>query len=460
MIMPPAVPQIASPTAPAAPALFTAATGARDSLNDAFYADERNTTQPKENHPVKSFYNVFTGFMASPPSYANAVPDTFSMNLPNPLNSDPEAALIAAATVLPQKYEKLRIKTPSARMHFSEKRTYFVFVPKKLKDAFDAQPTGSKPKARVSLFFGVGPELNLFGLRRFFAESDDGVLITIPGVESAWEGYGQAWGIGITQAIIKDLLNGAALPGIDFTIEVMAGYSTGYRGVNLTLINKLVPLGNLKRVIYYDAFYNHDDYPLPAGPHPFQNKLTRWAVKEALTASGAEIHIYAYTHSIDASGKHGGGVPRVKGGSVPVGPLDSLLQAHGAKIRFFDFEFKHQGKPLIADSLEKICLARLIQGAIDDYVQESAIGADILALIRLLPERGSFGISGRTGFTDLYAWVKDAPQSNALLGFPITRAIGLITKHILLSPGWTAADHYEFRHRTFVQEIGKEGLLP
>jgi hypothetical protein len=202
-------------------------------------------------------------------------------------------------------------------------------------------------------------EINLFGLRTYFAESDDCVLITIPGVEKDWPEYSnKAWGIGITMGQIAELMTKAGLSGIEFTGEVMAGYSTGYRGVNLTIINQLVNLSALKRFVYYDAFYKHNDFPqLPkshADHKAYNQQLTLWAVDTAIAASaGVEIAIYAYTP---------GGVPRIKGPN-PIGPLKPLTKKHASNVRFLDFNFKSQGKKAIADTLEKICLARLIQGA-------------------------------------------------------------------------------------------------
>lgn len=451
MITLPVVARIAAPSPPAAPtpsatpSTVTLTTGERNMSFDAFYVDERNTALAKATHPVKSFYSIFTAFIGAP-SYANARAMTTSRNFDNPLN-DP-----AIATVLTQKFSELGTNAASTLMHFKEKRDYFIFVPKKLKDTFDARPTDNKPKARVSLFFGVGPENNLFGLRNYFAASDDCVLITIPGVEAAWAGYGRAWGIGITTAMITELMTAGGLQGIEFTVEVVAGYSTGYRGVNLTLINKLVNLSALKRVVYYDAFYNHDDFPQPPKSHAYHKKLTVWAVDTASAASaGVKTVIYAYTHP--------GGVPRKDGTSTPTGPLEALTKAHAANIQFLDFEFKFQGKEAIADALEKICHARLIQAAMDDYVEEKNVAADILALVKALPDRGSLGVMGRSGFTDLYAWIKAKPQSDALAGFSDTRAFKLITQHKLLD-GWTTSDRFEFRHRDFIQEVGKESLLP
>lgn len=444
----PAIAQVSGHTPPAPPtpsALVTKATGARNMLFDAFYVDERNGALAKASHPVKSFWNLHTAFSGAP-AYATARPVTAQGILDNPLN-DP-----AEATVLAQTFAALGTTSATAEAHFKEKRRYVIFVPKRLKDAFDAQPAASKPKARVSLFFGVGPEFNFFGLRSYFSASDDCVLITVPGVEAQWKGYGKAWGIGITTQMIKDLLAAAGLPAIGFTVEVMAGYSTGYRGMNLTIINALVNLSALKRVVYFDAFFNHDDFPQPPPAHAYHKRLTIWAVDTAVAAStNVVIAIYAYTHP--------GGVPRKAGGSDPAGPLQALTKAHPANIRFLDFAFTHGGKPAIADTLEKICHARLVQAALGDYIEDKDVSADVLALVRALPARGSLGVLARSGFTDLYAWVLAKPQSDALAAFSVTRAFSLITTHKLLGD-WTTSDRFEFRHRDFIQEIGKESLLP
>jgi hypothetical protein len=98
-------------------------------------------------------------------------------------------------------------------------------------------------------------------------------------------------------------------------------------------------------------------------------------------------------------------------------------------------------------------------GGIGDYVDEKDVAADILALVKALPARGSLGVMGRSGFTDLYAWIEGKPQSDVLAGFPSTRAFELIQKHQLLGE-WTLPDRAEVSHRDFVQEIGKDSLLP
>jgi len=135
----------------------------------------------------------------------------------NPLNDS------SIATTL------LQTNSPSiaSAAEFNKQRMFFIYVPKQLATDFANAPAGSKPKARVCLFFGVGPEITLFGLRKFFANETSSVLITVPGVEAGWPGVFSGFGFGISTQIINDLMTLAGLDGITFSVEVMAGYSTG-----------------------------------------------------------------------------------------------------------------------------------------------------------------------------------------------------------------------------------------
>jgi hypothetical protein len=373
----------------------------------------------------------------------------------NPLN-DP-----AQATVLTQ------VNTPSISTpeQFNEERKFHIFVPKKLVNDFHNAPAGSKPKARVSIFFGVGVEMSLFRLRDFFANETNSVLIVVPGVETEdtsvpaseddWRGIHIGFGIGISTQMIKDLMTLAGLPGIEFTVEAMAGYSTGYRGVNLTVINKLVDLTNLKRLIYFDAWYHHDDHPkMTSGPYVGKN--TRFAIETAFTQNAdVQIVIYAFTHP--------GGVPRSNPSqtnqNIPNPPNESVSYYRTkfpGHINFIDFEFKDPN-PAIDVALEKICLARLIKFGIGGPFTAAAIAAPLKALVDVLPERGSFGTLGLTGFTDIYGWINS--HNTEISNFKITDAMQMVTTHNLLG-SWTTTSHYEMRHRMFVIELGKEPLLP
>lgn len=441
---------IAAPAPPAAPALFTAASAERSLSLDAFYLGDRNTAVAKTANPRNTFYDRYNRVVGGPPSDSTVMTATETLVEKNPLN-DP-------AISLPQQFADLGTKDAGVKTHFDETRPYFIFAPKTLIDAAAKATADNKMSAKVAVFFGVGPEVNLFGLCDFFAASSDSVLVTVPGVEN-WKGYGNTpWGIGITTAMIQTLFDKVPLKNVDFKVHVMAGYSTGYRGVNLTIINKLVDLSALKRLVYFDAFYHHDDHPHAKKGTKYASNLTRFAVDTALAASSAaQVVIYGVTT---------GGTPRQKGSHEPRGPLKELTADHGGNIVFADLEFARGKKPAVMDDLEKICLSRLIQGGIGDYFQDSAVPADVLALVNILPTRGSFGVFGVASFTDLYGWITTKPQSNILAGLVQSHAYSLVATHKLLS-SWTALvkgttqlNWYEMRHREFVQEIAKEALLP
>jgi hypothetical protein len=365
----------------------------------------------------------------------------------NPLNDS------SLATTL------LQTNSPSIASdeEFNKQREFHIYVPKQLATDFANALAGSQPKARLSLFFGVGPEMTLFRLRPFFETEASSVLITIPGVESGWPGIFSGFGYGISTQIIRDLMTLADLSGIDFSIEVMAGYSTGYRGVNQTVINGLVDLSNLTRLIYLDAWYHHDDHPLAASTSQYFKKNTKWAIDTALgKSSNLNVVIYAFTHP--------GGVPRSNPNQTnqsipdpPNEPIASLVTQYPNKIQFIDFEFKFNTRPAIDDSLEKICLARLVQLGLGSQVQQSAVASSLMTLISALPDRGSFGTLGFTGYTDLYGWVSS--HASELSGFSITQAMAIVVAKNLLG-SWTDPSHYEMRHRMFVLELGKEPLLP
>ena len=73
-----------------------------------------------------------------------------------------------------------------------------------------------------------------------------------------------AWAVGITTQQIDALFTAAGLANQKWQVEIIAGYSTGYRGVNGTINNELVPLDKLKTVIFYDALYSGGQ-PSPGG---------------------------------------------------------------------------------------------------------------------------------------------------------------------------------------------------
>ena len=127
--------------------------------------------------------------------------------------------------------------------------------------------------------------------------------------------------------------------------------------------------------------------------------------------------------------------------------------------RFLDLEFKRGGLDPVADDLEKVCLARLIQAGVDDYLTLASLPLAVQKLVGLLPARGDLGVAQRSGFQQLRDWRKETAVKPALAAFPVGAALRLVDQHKLLND-WTTTKRIEFRHRDFVQEIGKELLLP
>jgi hypothetical protein len=451
--MPPTPPFAASPT-------FIPATGERHEWKDAYFTDERFTGIPKAAHPIKSYYNVFTRFdgvtskgnqPVSPPasagyrSYETGHLTTAWGMWENPLRF-PDIA-----TVLPQHFKDLKKTSTRSKSQFEGVGPYIIFVPLVLQRDFKERP--KQAKARICLFFTRWYEINVFGLRRFFWATRDCALITVPGFSTGLGPSENDWGVGITNARVEQLLEKAGLKGIKYDIEVIANWGTGYRGMNETLINKLVDLKALQRIVYLDRFVPHDDFPLPDPKHPFYKQNTLWALDSALQASQADVFIYAYTD----------GVPRADDKGTPSAPVPALQQKFGARIHFIDLEFDPaSGRRIDSNPLEKICLARMIECGLDDYYDENEVqrvSPHILPLVKLLPPRGSLGVMGRPNYTRLSDWVAAAPQRDAIARFPTTDAF-LFADLYKLVHRYTKSDQETFRHAQFVPELGKECLLP
>lgn len=190
---------------------------------------------------------------------------------------------------------------------------------------------------------------------------------------------------------------------------------------------------------------------MPPPSHKFYKKLTVWAADTVLGASSSvEIIIVGYTHP--------GATPR-DDHNEPKGPLKDLTAQRPGSTRFLDLEFARAGVDPIADDLEKVCLARLLQAGIADYYSQSALPIRLSTLISLLPPRGSLGIAQIPGYTYFRSRRLDPAVKRALAAFAVDAAIALVVRHQLLS-GWSTNARIEFRHRDFVQEIGEELLLP
>jgi hypothetical protein len=210
----------------------------RNTLQDAFFLEERG-----DPHSLDSlFSNKFK---------------LVSRKFSNPL--DPWVREAIYKLQQPEKIEQ-RFGGDEDR----KKKEYAIFVPDKAR-----QQGQSKAIAKVTLLFCVGAEINRHGLRSFFADSPDRVLITVPGVEvDTTRGLLKPWGVGITTEQIRQLLADAGVPNMEPEVRIIACYSTGYRGLNGTINNSLIPLDKVERIIFYDALYRGDEPALPKDEKP------------------------------------------------------------------------------------------------------------------------------------------------------------------------------------------------
>src|SRR5262249_19216349 len=141
-----------------------------------------------------------------------------------------------------------------------------------------------------------------------FFETSDHVLITVPGTENS-----PKFGVGITPSMIDALLTKVMETDMgsgNWTIDVLAGYSTGFRGMNSTINNILNDshLKGVSRLIYYDCLYAHDS------PKPGKNTFR--AMQRVLSNSpSAKFVIYELSGLPTDDPKNiSGGTPRKTNG--------------------------------------------------------------------------------------------------------------------------------------------------
>lgn len=403
----------------------------RDTRIDAFFSDEWTPFAPPIGpvNPRGVHFSKFTSPLGLPLSAV--------LSLKNPLDpSTPGAAALAQ----PESH-----MVPSVRGRDHE---YVIFIPPPV-IAFALVP-GSNIK--VSVLFGAFDEYNRHGLRTFFEGSPNRVLVVIPGIEAAAEGNAnQAWGIGITTDMVRQLFV-AAVPAMaaSFTIDTLAGYSTGYRGVNGTINNRLIPLADIQRLIFYDALFWGDEPPLPPGQTPPANPpgvspptnpaspRNTWRMLAAVKAANPAVQIITY-EVVEP-----GGTPR-DGGKLRVDvPTASLINL----------------KPL-ESALTALALARVLGNGIQDgYFTLGQIPPKVAALIPSLPARGTLASSTLTAARAANGTLANWAAANGanVPGAALSAAAGLALIRANRLMGWLVPSAGDMRHDSFMQEFAWEFL--
>ena len=287
----------------------------------------------------------------------------------------------------------------------------------------------------VSIIYAVNYEMNRHGLRSALAGSAGlSAIIQVPGIEP--QGNMPRYGVAISDADIRSILQMALRRNAPYTVDVLAAFSTGINGLNQTLLNDLVALGSLKRIIVYDCLYL------------FSSGSTADALRRAISqARSARILTYKCTT--------GGNSLTNSNQLAVVIQNPGLIASQGIIDLFYPFP------PAYSALITYRSIEGGIAGGIITIPPGSPLADDYAALGAVIPRRGtvvssrqaySFGYAGSTppattGLTFLEDWSK--ANKSAIVKF--YRHIGsksrtgtirdLIWNNFL--PGWPGGDGEE-----------------
>ena len=326
---------------------------------------------------------------------------------------------------------------------------------------------GTSSPVKVSVLFAVGTEMRRFGLRSLFQQPGR-VLIVAPGIEAGWSGkpIARAWGNGVDTAAIDALLGAAGLGGATWAVDVLAGYSTGYRGLNGTILssaqNGSLDLSDLEAVVIYDCLYRADQ------PSPGQN--TKRALESVDDRTGKKVRVFVYEAT-------GSGTPRNAAGDTAVSQA-VLTARFGSRYTLIDLKPHHK-------AMQALICARFLEAASADGYLKSTAGnlidrfrnpkdEHIARLVDALPKRSTIASTApplAAGTTPLSAWTAanqadidkmHAPNKRKSTHTTTTYATDIqyingdfINRFNLA--GWRA-DMGERLHDSFIPEFGHEVL--
>lgn len=371
------------------------------------------------------------------PDLNTYLPYTFLEGLSNPATRSEEETLKPTLSTK----ERARMSRPAE---------YFIFVPSGTKAAADTASAANRHhQVHVSLLFCVGDQMNRAGLRRFFEKRTDAVLITIPGVEtSVKKEITTPWGVGIDNDQIDLLLASAGLD-VDYTIDVLAAYSTGYHGMQATIREKLVVLDNVKQIVYYDCLY-------PAKQYKPQGQTAEVIAAFRKINSAAKIVIYEVTD---------GGTKRTNGALAIKDPKQVLINLKN-----------HAAIPNIpyARYLNALIYTRLLdEGLKDRLFTRKDIPTNLDTLRAALRDRGEFAstlsaipsgppVAGTRVPVLLEKWGNDYSKVIDAIQSELTAADHLIFEHTLMgwAPEFESKIRGEAQHDQFLPEFAWEFLPP
>jgi hypothetical protein len=213
---------------------------------DAFYKDEwgvLNSSSNSSDHATErdGFHkNVFTNVITRA-GVLREVAQSFSASFNNKANPATNTALKDKSNPVPPGHSD----SFPLQCYFSDSVNVY------WQSLMGAQSRPWVNPINLTLYFGVGREINRHGIRSFFKNQPNmQAFMQIPGMEKP------QFGVAIDDAQIKTALASFfRIDPVPYKIKVLAAFSTGSCGLNQTLLNDLVDLTAVERMVFYDCLY-------------------------------------------------------------------------------------------------------------------------------------------------------------------------------------------------------------
>ncbi|MSP24801.1 MAG: hypothetical protein EXR75_06465 [Myxococcales bacterium] len=429
---------------------------------------------------------------------------TPSPNAGPPLETDPGNSTVNASKFPRRKLATWVHVAVNEEFGGQQWQRYEIFKP----DSF------SSDYAKITLLFGVGDDLYRHGVRHYLEATSDRIIIVVPGTEGyEWmhtrrvRGVGfkhKHWAVGITCAQIERLLSRAGVTAL-WEIDILAAFSTGYRGLYATIMNTRGPnqamdsptttsrdvvgaaetddtpslpsgtmlgpyLRNVKRLVVFDCLYR-DDMLKIGTPNKLGDVLTRLTELADLRNAKKPIEFLLYDATTAGSSR---ALRPFDTQFKKLSVSDDVRDTYQLDLRFLRKSAKDPASPESVEWLAVI-MSRLLKEAlhdetIDPTVFDKRLGAPhyrgakdvIKAMIARIGtdewKRGNITSAataqgGRKSFRDFLQPAERVPFTN-IMNLLLR---DFITPYKLL--GWFAWNLGEVAHDGLLVEFAWEGLV-
>lgn len=216
---------------------------------DAFYADEFGR--------INDDSNTFLDTDARKGFHKNRFTNVFEINGQKTENSG-FATISFANQANPNENSNLILKQHGCPPKGQDTRTATVYFSNSVINYWQHILTSKKKwdsPVNLTVLFAVGTELNRHGIRNFFeSQTNMQGIIVVQGVEVPRDNPVRI-GVSLSTEVIKSEFAKIFGMEVAFKVKVLAGFSTGYCGLNSCIQNELLNLAEVERLIFYDCLY-------------------------------------------------------------------------------------------------------------------------------------------------------------------------------------------------------------